>query len=426
MLWLRRLVGVLVLCAVLAPASGASAQQTIASGAPDPALLKAIEAQVAQIRGLQPLSDADLRFVDHVGLNQYLHDKFDRDYLPNERESDQKAWVALGLIKSSDSLVQIQLDLLSDQVVGVYDSDDKYMLVVTDEPTFGPAERMTFAHEFNHFLQDQHFDLNAIAPKHPVSNDQSLAVHALIEGDAILLQTLWAQANMTQEDIAELARSSSGSGASLTRVPLVVRSELLFPYVEGFNFVRQAYRAGGNSYAAVDELFRNPPISTAQLLHPEKYRNQVRPVDVQLPDIAATLGPAFRNVGAGVLGELDTRILLEQWSGERADSARIASGWAGDRWQLVEKDGRASIVVKWTWETPDQASSFFSAYARGLRARFDAAMTEESSRRRQGLTTPVTATDLRLDGSDVLAIIAFDRSTATQIADVVTASASAP
>jgi hypothetical protein len=424
MLWLRRLLSALVVCASLASASIASAQTSPAVGAaaPDTAALKAIESQVQQIRGLQPLSDPDLRFVDHPTLVQYLNDQFEQDYLPHERESDQKAWVALGLLKSTDNLVQIQLDLLSDQVVGVYDSDDKFLLVVSDKPGFGPAERMTYAHEFNHFLQDQHFDLNSIAPKHPVSNDQSLAVHALIEGDAILLQTLWAQANLTQEDMAELARSAAGSDSSLSRVPLVVRGELLFPYIEGFNFVRQAYRAGGNSYAAVDELFKNPPVSTSQLLHPDKYRNQVLPVDVQLPDLVDRLGPAYRKVGAGVLGELDTRILLEQWSGERAEAVRVAAGWAGDRWQLVEKDGRAAIVVKWAWESPDQARDFFSAYSRGLRTRFDAAITEESSRTRQALTTPVTATDLRLEGNDVLAVLAFDRDTANQIAGAVTIS----
>src|SRR5215813_12568836 len=72
MLWLRRLVGVLVLCAVLAPASVASAQQTVSSGAPDPALLKDIESQVGQIRGLQPLVDSQIRLIDHVALKDYL------------------------------------------------------------------------------------------------------------------------------------------------------------------------------------------------------------------------------------------------------------------------------------------------------------------------------------------------------------------
>lgn len=414
-----------VVCAMVLLAMPASAQNAPAIGTtgPDLAVLRAIEGQVSQIRGLPTQSEPDLRVLDHSALHKYLIDMFDRDYLPSEREADQKQWVALGLIKSTDDIVQIQLNLLTDQVVGVYDSDAKSLVVVGDWATFGPAERMTYAHEFNHALQDQYFNLNTIAPKHPDSNDRSMAVHALVEGDAILLQTLWATANLNQDDLVQLARSVAGSDDSLARVPLIVRTELLFPYVEGFTFVRQAYRQGGNSYAAIDELFRNPPESTAQLLHFEKYRNQVHPIDVQLPDVAAGLGPDWRRVGAGVLGELDTRVLLEQWGTERGDASRVASGWAGDRWQLVEKDGRTAIVVKSTWESPDAARSFFSAYSRGLRMRFDSATTEESSATRQALTTPVTATDLRLQGGDVLAVLAFDRDSANAIVEAVTSSA---
>jgi hypothetical protein len=277
-----------VLCATLV-AAPASAQSTTApaiggAGGLDTQALRSVEAQVEQIRGLQPLAEPDLKLLDHGSMHTYLADSFARDYLPSERESDQKELVALGLIKPTDNLVQIQLDLLSDQVIGVYDSDAKSLVVLADQGAFGPAERMTYAHEFNHALQDQNFNLNKIAPKHPDSNDRSLAVHAVIEGDAIMLQTLWATVNLTQDELIQLARGSGGSGDSLARVPLIVRTELLFPYVEGFTFVRQAYRQAGNSYAAVDNLFRNPPESTAQLLHPDKYVAQVHPVAVQLPD----------------------------------------------------------------------------------------------------------------------------------------------
>jgi hypothetical protein len=283
---------------------------------------------------------------------------------------------------------------------------------------------MTYAHEFNHALQDQHYDLNKIAPKHPNSNGRSLAVHALIEGDAIMLQTLWAQTNLRQDDLAQLARDATGSGDSLARVPLVVRTELLFPYIDGFNFVRQAYRQAGNNYAALDDLFKNPPESTAQLLHPEKYRNHVHPVEVYLDDIADRLGPDWRKVGSGVLGELDTRVVLEQGGTDHGEAARTASGWSGDAWQVVENDGRAAIIVKSTWETPDAARSFFSAYSRALASRFDSALVEDSSPARQALTTLGAATDLRLDGSDVFTVIAFDRESANAI--VVAATTSAP
>jgi hypothetical protein len=147
----------------------------------------------------------------------------------------------------------------------------------------------------------------------------------------------------------------------------------------------------------------------------------VHPVAVELPDVADRLG--WRKIGSNVLGELDTRVLLEQWGSDRTDAARIASGWAGDRYQVVERDGRAALVIKWSWESPDAARSFYSAYSRGLRTRFDSAMVEESSSTRQALTTPVYATDLRVQGGDVLAVIAFDRDTANAMVTVAATSA---
>ena len=342
-----------------------------------------------------------MRLLDHASLRAYLADEYAKNYLPNERESDQKEYVALGLLDASDNLVDIQLSLLSDQVIGIYDSDLKALFVVSDQDRFGPAARITYAHEFNHALQDQHFDLRKIAPRHPTRNDRSLAVHALIEGDAIMLQTIWATKNLTQDDMLELARVSTGTDNVLAGVPLLLRSELLFPYTDGLTFVRQAFRGAGNSYAAIDELFKNPPESTAQVLHPDKYRNHVHPVDVQLGDIAASLGPDWRRVGGGVLGELDTRVLLQQWGSTQSESNAVAGAWSGDRWQLVEKDGHTAIALRSTWESSAAANDFFNAYTRGMSARYDAADVAEASSTRQALTTSTSATDVGSRSSSI-------------------------
>src|ERR1700724_1439159 len=98
----RRLLSSAVICATLLIVSVAiaSAQGTpaLVTSGPDVASLRSIETQVSAIRGLAALSEPDLRVLDHVSLHQYLADEFERDYLPSEREADQKLWVALGLI----------------------------------------------------------------------------------------------------------------------------------------------------------------------------------------------------------------------------------------------------------------------------------------------------------------------------------------
>jgi hypothetical protein len=404
-----------LLCAALAfflLTSAASAQPA----APDPATLRSIEAQVSQIRGLQPVAESPLQLLDHTSLNAYLTDEFNRNYLPNERESDQKELETLGLIQPTDDLVQIELNLLTEQVIGVYDPDAKSLFVVSDEGAFGPGARITYAHEFDHALQDQHDDLNALAPHHGVTNDRSLAVHSLIEGDAVLLQTLWAQKNLSESDLMQLAQDSAVGGASLAAAPLIVRTELLFPYTDGYNFVRDAYRTSGNNYSAVDAIFANPPESTAQVLHPDKYRGQVHPRDVQMHELSDALGPQWRKIGSGVLGELDTRVLLEQWGAARRDAASIAAGWTGDRWQLVESsDGRRGMALKSAWASPDAAGGFFGAYTSGLRSRFAGASVEATGPTREALTDAAYVTDVTVQDGQVLAVIASDRDTANAI-----------
>ena len=94
-------------------------------GGPDRALLQRIEDDVSGLRGLQPKSQVPLRFLDQAALQRYFVDRFNQDYLPSERESDQKLLATLGLINKNESVTQILLDVLQEQVIGVYNPDDK-------------------------------------------------------------------------------------------------------------------------------------------------------------------------------------------------------------------------------------------------------------------------------------------------------------
>jgi hypothetical protein len=385
----------------------------VAQPAPDPALLARIEDHVQWIRRLPKKADVEVRFLDEASLRAYLIGSFERDYLPHERETDQKQLAILGLVRPSENLVDIVLDLLTEQVIGVYNADDKVMYVVLDEG-MGPNEKVTFAHEFSHALQDQYYDLNAFAPKHTENNDRTMALHALIEGDAVLLQSLWTQVALSRDEMREMIAGGGDGGSALARAPAIIRGELLFPYLDGLSFVVQAYRLAGNDYSGVEELFRNPPESTAQILHPEKYRNRVHPIDVQVPDLPVILGEGWRKVGSNVMGELDTRLMLEQY-GERAEAVRVAAGWAGDRWMLIERDGRQAMVMKSTWESEAAAQAFFSTYGRGLKARFPGAPSDEDSATRSALNAPDLVTDMRIKGREVQVVLSFDRASADQI-----------
>ncbi len=387
-------------------------------GGPDQALLQRIEDDVSGLRGLQPKAQVPLRFLDQPALQRYFVDRFNQDYLPSERESDQKLLETLGLVGKGESVTQLLLDVLQEQVIGVYNQDDKAMyLVASDTGQFGPQEKATFAHEYTHALQDQYFDLPTLAPKHPENDDRSLAIQALTEGDATLMQRLWAQERLSQDEITQLGQG--GADSKLLSAPLFLREQLLFPYSDGFNFIRQIYQSGGG-YAGVDDVFRNPPDSTAQILHLDKYRSHTKPIDVTLPDLSqGSLGDGWRTINSNVLGELDIRLILSQLT-DSTHGVRGSAGWAGDRWELLEKDGHQALVISTVWDTANDATNFFQTFAMAMKNRFPAAKEEEASSTRQALTAATAATEVRRNGQAVLAVISFDRPSAEAIVTAVT------
>ena len=399
---------------VPAPGAQAPASGTPSTGGPDGAVLQRIQQQVSQLRGLTPKVDVPLRFMNTEELKRYLVQNFDRDYLPKERESDQKLLEMMGVLNQGDNVVQILIELLTEEVIGTYNEDEKVMYLVGDSGRFGPDEQTTFAHEFTHSLQDQYHDIRKIMPKHPDNDDRALAVQSVVEGDAVLIQRLWAQQNLSPSELAQLGQG--GGESKLFQAPPFIREQLLFPYGDGFNFVRQAYQQGGST--AVDALLQNPPESTEQILHPDKYRSHEAPIKVDLPDLSPALGEGWRTINSNIMGEASIRLMLEEYA-DAARAGRAAAGWGGDRWQLLEKDGRQALVMKTVWDTDNDAREFFDAEGLALKNRFSGAKEEAATQTRQALTAATNATDVRIDGKSVTVVISFDRPSAEAIVSAV-------
>ena len=385
---------------------------TLAPSGPGPGPVQVVLAQVQTLRGLQPTGSVPVEFLDEPALRQILVRRFERDYLPSERDADQKLLVALGLLRPDQDLVGIDRDLLDDQVLGLYSADDKTLYVRGDGLQIGPAEETTIAAAYTHALQDQAYDLARIAPLHTDNNDRAVAIQALIEGDAMLAQSLWARTYLSAVQQRQLAPSDDAFDR-LQQAPAVVRTNTLFPYIDGLGFVAQLYRKGG--FAGVDAAFRNLPVSTAQIMHPETYLAGQQPVPVTLPDLAGRLSQPWRLLDSNVLGELGVRNLLAQY-GESGAAQTAAAGWRGDRWLLLDHEDRQAVVLRTLWATDAQASRFFLALGDGLKVRFPDARADEQSAARQALTATSAATDLRRAGRQVDLVISFDRASADAVA----------
>jgi hypothetical protein len=374
-----RVVAVLLAAAVASacgsgPATPSAAQSAAQSAAPSvavspvqdqQAVYAAIERQVEGIRQLQPKSTVTPVLLDSQGVRDWLT-KANAAQTDHQALADEgRLFIHMGLLPAGSSLEQMELDLESGQVIGFYDPTSKGLYLLSESGGVGPLEKFTFSHEYTHALQDQAFGLDKLATDTPDQGDRDLARVALPEGDATLAMTMWAQKNLSLGDLLAIAGSAVGApGADqLAKAPAILRETLTFPYDAGLSFVQGIYNKGG--WAAVDEVYSNPPASTSQILHPQLYTDGVQPVAVTVPAVPASLGSGWSRAMADTLGEFQLRIWLEGESpttDQTAAATTAVAMWGGDRVGLYEgPDGAWAVVLHTAWRSEAGATAFTDA-----------------------------------------------------------------
>ncbi len=345
------------------PASpSARAPSPIASLSND-AIFNSIEGQVQQIRQLSKTSDVARRILDEGQLAAQIAASFDKSNPRALIAANEQLLKALGLLPADASLKDLDVKLLSSQVAGLYDPDTKTMDVVSKSGQLGPIEQITYAHEFDHALQDQNFGLAKLGLDDTSNSDRGLARLSLPEGDATLLMTQWAEAHMTTGQLLELASEANDPSqtAILAAMPDDLKETLLFPYQQGLSWVNGLQTSGG--WAAVNAAYAKPPDSTEQILHPDKWASHEPPIQVTIPTtLAAKLGKGWTMPLTDTFGELQVRIWLEQVGKLPVGQAEAAAaGWGGDRLALVEHGSTFGIALITNWDTPADAAEFAAA-----------------------------------------------------------------
>jgi hypothetical protein len=265
-----------------------------------------------------------------------------------------------GVLPEGTDLVSLGAGFLAVSASATYSPLDKQILLVNKT-----NDDSLLTHEFVHALQDQHFDLMKLLVVRPYSFDRTEAVFSVIEGDAMNVQRRAeegdAYGRRSLDDIARQESERFGAyRAQAGRLfpPLLIET-FIFRYRDGARFVEAVRRRGGQR--AVDELFRNPPASSEQVLHPEKYFQAESPRDVRVDETGFT-GAGWRITSSTPIGEIGARGLLRAGVSEQ-EAQRGAAGWGGDRAYLFERGQGAPLFVwKTSWDSADDAKEFFRAY----------------------------------------------------------------
>ena len=319
-----------------------------------------IEAEVAAVRGLQPSDEVPRQVVTEEQMISRVRELFEADNPPEYVAASEKTLKALGLLERDASLQELYLEALRSQVLGFYSPEDDELFVVSRSGTLGPTEKATFAHEFTHALQDQRFDYWREADSWRDNGDLALARSSLVEGDATALMARWATEHMTAEENAQLLRDGLDPEtlAVLAGMPAILREQLSFPYQQGFLFVSGLQGLAG--WGPVDEAYDEPPSSTEQILHADKYRAGEPPIDVAPPaELAAELGEGWHVSLEDTLGEFQLSIWLREATTRVGPANEAAAGWGGDRMVLLDgPQGAWALAIISEWDDSAEAAQF--------------------------------------------------------------------
>ena len=313
------------------------------------------------LRELTSKKPIERHFITREDLRARLVAIFEEDR--EETENTEALYLLLGMMDVGDSLNDIQLSLLGEGVLGYFDPEDETFFMVEQGDEFGPAEEVVFVHEYVHGLQQQHFDIQSTLDgfNDGDNGDAASAYRALLEGDAYLADALYVQEHMEPDErAASQPEASQELIEAFQSAPQVVQRQYIFVFQEALFFVISLYQQGG--WDVVTAAFDDIPVSTEQVLHPERYLAGEQPVAVTVPDLSEALGEGWSEVMEDTMGEFLLRTYLELGA-EFGVAAQAADGWGGDRLRLyASPDGKRLMVQSIVWDTEDEAHEFYDIF----------------------------------------------------------------
>lgn len=337
-----------------------------------------------RVRNLKFVRQVPVLVENRERITEYVSTQIEEE----ELERARVVYTALGLLPENLDVRALLLRLMGEQVVGYYDADEKHLVVrddimrgfaqLNDDESGALAEaRIVLLHELVHALQDQHLQLSEHIHAER-DTDASNAFHALVEGDATLAMIGYAlereqvplqrlTGNPAQvRSFSDVVRRSPLAGSELEQAPAIVRVPLLSSYVDGLAFCASLH--GRGSFDAVDRAHSDPPTSTEQVLHPERFAQLDVPTAVRLPPLPELDSAGYQVVREDTLGELEMGVYFAQ-AGTQNEAKRAAEGWDGDRIRVYSRAGYPTAVV-WlsVWDSVLDAEQAQAAAERVLSA----------------------------------------------------------
>lgn len=323
-----------------------------------------------EITGFKVKRQVPAEIITRDKVKEFLQKRMKETASPEEIRVEELTLKKFGLVPQDFDLAKNTVDLLTEQAAAFYDFHKK-KLFITDW-TASVTREPALVHELGHALADQTVNLEKFIKQGSKSDDGSLARLAVMEGQASWLMAEYlarkagqslAESPVLLETMAHGIESGASQFPVFDSEPLYLRETLVFPYSQGLLFQNAVYKR--MKQKAFEEVFRQPPVSTQQILHPDTYFSWREPTRPALPQLPETHG--YKRIAEGNMGELDHSILLEQYSG-KDESAAVSPHWRGGSYALAERKSPERVVLLYAVEWDDAASAarYFKLYRQVL------------------------------------------------------------
>jgi hypothetical protein len=408
----------------VAPAEPRSSSQT-ASAASSPEFIKAADEVLEQMSKIldlpikEPLKKS-LRSKQEVREYLIREDKEDKNEA--EKYADAKTLEAFGLIPRDFPLDTFMLNVLTDQVAGLYDPKAKEFYIADWIPV--DEQRTVMSHELTHALEDQSFHIDPWIKAARPNDDAELARDAVSEGSAMAAMVDYQMLDQKVgvrdlPDVTLLIRAGAVSemdkDPNLGTAPAYIRDELLFPYLAGTGFTQQFLKAH-TGWQDLHLVFQNPPVSTQQIMHPDLYLQGEKPEVVTLPEWKGVVPEDWKLLEENTMGEFGLEEVLKQFLDERR-SDLLSPAWKGDRYATFE-DGKSKVyplVFRLALDNSDDAEQFFAQYSEALAAKYKTRTEEFRSGNFLQFQGPSGGVYLRCVGSTCMTVESATRETFDKI-----------
>jgi hypothetical protein len=360
--------------------------------------------EAERVRGLEFFDEPAVEIVSQEELSERIRQQIEDGLEPEDVAVVQRLYELLGLLDGTIDLGQAYQDLYAEQIGGYYDHESGDM-VISGGSSLSALSKAIVVHELVHALTDEHYEF-ADRSDDLVDADrfeEAIALQALTEGDATYFQIVYLQGLSLGEQQDAVMESLAVDTSVIDSLPEWFAEDLTFPYDVGFGFVTRLVQERG--IRGVNQAYEQPPTTTEQILHPEKYFIREPARDVVLPsaDVAG-----YEQYEEGLFGEWNQRLYLLDGVSP-GDAVVGATGWGGDHYRIYWNGTDVVFAYLYEGDTPRDAEEFADYLVDSV----DAMMAVGSARTSEGITTFQGGADyayVQLSGQRVLFVAAFDAS----------------